>query len=100
QAPQDSEAPHRAEGIRTRHVRAARRGRQGDGREVRSLRGDREGKLGGRQGISIAQASGCQGLCKTRRTSERWNGSGRSLYFVPAGEQTPAAWGLGDDREK
>src|SRR6476620_6350844 len=83
-ASQGIEAAHRTEGIRARHVRAARRGRQGDGREVRPLGRNRESKIGGREGISLPQASGCQGLCKTWRTSERRDGRGRSLYLLPA----------------
>src|SRR5438034_119886 len=86
-ASQGIEAAHRIEGIRARHVRAARRGRQGDGREVRSIRRNREGKIGGREGISLPQALGCQGLCKTWRASERRDGRGRSLYLLPAGQR-------------
>ena len=59
-------------------------GRQGDGREIRPLRRNRESKIGWREGISIPQASGCQGLCKAWRASERRDGRGRSLHLVPA----------------
>ena len=46
---------------------AARRRRQGDGREIRSVRRDRESEVGGREGLQVAQAAGCQGLRQARR---------------------------------
>ena len=84
ETPQGLEAAHRAEGIRARHVRAARYGRQGDGREIRPVGRDRESQIGRRQGFQVAQAAGCQGLCQTRRHAARRFGRGRPLYFLPA----------------
>ena len=65
---------------------AARRRRQGDGREVRSVRRDREGKFGRRQRFQGAQTAGCQGLCQTRRHAARRLGRGRPLYLLRRGK--------------
>src|SRR5216683_4517486 len=83
-ASQGIEAAYRVERIRARHVRAACHDRQTDGREVRSVRGDREGKLGGRERLQGAQAARRQGLCKVGRHAARRFGCGRPLYFISA----------------
>ena len=67
----DTSKPRKASKPRTElkefehaHVGATRRNRQGDGREIRSVGGDRESKIGGREGLQGAQAAGLKGYAK------------------------------------
>ena len=52
--------------------------------EIRSVGGDRESKIGGREGLQGAQTAGLNWLCKTGWDATRRLGCGRPLYFIPA----------------